>query len=415
MGNCCVPPCDQDPLSLSIDRKDSVGDFSKVIIPKVSLEKSLIESSNSKKAFRKSLENSQKSIKILVLQPETAEFTKNEIRSRNLTESNQFKCSCGSTYSWKVDLVLQNYLKSGSWKILCSDCSCIFSSPGWLCGNCDSKLCPACSALLCYSIPEIKCENQHNLEFSIENVMYRHEKFNKKTFKCNMCEVEKIEECFTCSACDYYLCIECANSLGVNVRPSVQCYGKHSLEYKFRDQANDFCQCSLCFEDGIKDRVECEECEFIACFNCVVQSFNDKLVHPGIMCKKKHLFQLQSIKRLRKHKEKWIYCLMCDKANMKYAYGCKSCEDCICLECLRNLVGIIRRFTSSLCPKGHKYLWNPANEPLKPTCQYCQNSLNFSGFFCGICNHSVCYECIQYPNSFASRGSNLSLSYITNN
>jgi hypothetical protein len=116
------------------------------------------------------------------------------------------------------------------------------------------------------------------------------------------------------------------------------------------------------------------------------------------------------MKKLRKHKEKWIICLKCNRANMKYTYGCKVCEECLCLTCMRDVMNIIEQYSASQCPRGHRYIWNPSKQRVKKTCFFCQSFLEFSGFFCGLCNHSICVECIQYSNSFISRSSIISIS-----
>jgi hypothetical protein len=120
---------------------------------------------------------------------------------------------------------------------------------------------------------------------------------------------------------------------------------------------------------------------------------------------------LESMKKVKKDKQKWIICLRCSSVNMKYVYGCKECQECLCLDCGRDVLRSICEFSAKPCARGHAYIWNPQGAVLEQ-CFFCQVKLEFSGFYCAICAHAVCVECIQYSNSFSSRYSSLSSSLI---
>lgn len=410
MGNCCTPTCDQDHhLNLSIDKRESILD-------------------NLKPAYEskpKTLTNSQQkenplseSYKVVISNIESTQITKFENSGpcfSPISKISQPTCGCGSKFIWQEDLANLFFKACSKWNMPCIQCYKLFSSRGLHCPSCNSVICQQCSVQMYPSIPILTCPLGHELEYCQDTVPYTLEKLNKKTFSCEKCKNLKIEPSFNCKTCKYNLCVTCSQVSGSNMKNSITCYGQHELLYKNLEKEESLnIQCSLCFKGGCKEIMHCEECEFYACFYCIVNLCSNKPLHPGITCKFQHALVLESMKKVKKSKRQWIICLRCNLANMKYVYVCKECQECLCMECARDVRRTICEFNYKPCARGHYYVWNPEGVKRIDNCFFCSTKLEFSGFYCEICAHAVCIECIQYSNSFTSRYSSLSAS-INNN
>lgn len=403
MGNCCLPTCDQDQLNLSIDKRESCLEYFKP---------------NSETKSKKLLDSQQPenplslSFKVVISNVESTQMSKFDFTGACYSPINKASspiCRCGTKFIWQEDLANLYFKITSKWNMPCTECQKLFSSRGLHCPSCNSVVCQQCSIEMHPSIPILKCPLGHELEYSQDTIPYTLEKCNKKTFNCEKCQKDKIESSFTCRTCKYNICINCSHASGSNMNNLVSCYGKHELLYKNLEKEESLnTQCSLCFKGGCKDIMHCEECEFYACFYCIVNLCSDRPLHPGITCKYQHVLMLESMKKVKKNRKKWIICLRCGLVNMKYVYVCKECQECLCMDCAKEVRRTIGEFNYKPCARGHFYIWNPEGVNRIDKCFFCSTKLEFSGFYCEICAHAVCVECIQYSNSFTSRYSSLS-------
>ena len=123
--------------------------------------------------------------------------------------------------------------------------------------------------------------------------------------------------------------------------------------------------------------------------------------HPAMRCKNDgKLLVIRDMKSERQRLNRLIYCKICNKNSMMYAFYCDSCFNCYCLGCGRNMVECIQTSSGKLCVNGHKLEWilDSPNDQQLYQCSICKNTYDCGCLYCKTDDLKYCLNDIKALN-----------------
>ncbi|OMJ85117.1 hypothetical protein SteCoe_13648 [Stentor coeruleus] len=393
MGNCCATiNAEESRYSISIDHASNSIDLQPLpIIKTESSSNSLILPKIPIKPI----------FEALISEKDTCAGIKEEtsILTLQSPEECDIKCTCGSYYLYKADLVFWHYEKFGNWNIQCSVCLNYFSKSAWKCNHCDKIICRDCGNIEGMQAIIEYCENNHELIWSPNTCAYYSQEYNKSSYICGLCKRSRNEPSWACRDCEYDICLHCGIQKGLIPTTNLLICGENKPLLHYKKSDIPFI-CNKCNDITNKNSYSCSDCDFSLCTSRSEPLLACMIAHPGIKCKKNHDLKVIKIENVKKRSGRWYICLKCDNVSMKYGYLCTECCECYCLKCGDEIVRAIEKYSGRNCGMGHGLVWNPCFEveDSENLCMVCWKRIYGGCFRCEDCGISVCVDDIAKIN-----------------
>lgn len=334
----------------------------------------------------------------------------NKSNSIVINESNSL-CPEGHTYNWRSDLVyckiqnasLADLSQPSTYHIQCSECSKIFSKPGWQCQNCASILCESCGSST-YQKSVLYCKKNHELIWCIDSWALNIEtnKSTKSSITCNACHKSYQEPAYVCRECNFYSCISCSNKKGVKPPNNLLvcdngCENKHLLTLQ---SAKDVVSpCRICGNKVSGNAYKSNDCEYVTCQLCGIKNTLKMLRHPGVKCRNSHpAMVLNDFRNMPKtHKYK---CLACYCHGFKFGMFCVYCGEAYCLKCSDKLQSFLENFIGKNSADGSIIEWfgtTDFDQEETFTCSSCSKS-ELAGLYFYDQQNRFCTDCVSSLN-----------------
>lgn len=395
MGNCCNNHynTEESRFSISIERQGSIVDLQPLPII-------VTESSSDPDSVEIHQHMKQKS-EGLVSEKETCAGAKeeNSFITVQTHENGDNKCSCGSRFIWRSDLVFWHNEKFGNWNIHCDFCLNYFSKSAWQCSHCEKIMCRNCGSAENMH-PQIEhCINSHELLWSPNSSAHYFQEYNKSFYKCALCKKYRCEASWSCRECEYDICIHCGVQKSLIPPTNLMiCEEKKILVHKKKSDIPFICK--KCNDITNKNSYWCSTCDFSICGKCSDPLLATLTVHPGLKCRLNHDLKTIKIDSVKKKSGRWYICMKCDNIGMKYGYLCTACCECYCLDCGDQIIKAVSEFSGVKCGKGHNMFWQPScgDEEEENLCTICWKRIFCGCFRCNECEINICVDDISRIN-----------------
>ena len=313
-----------------------------------------------------------------------------------------FECDKGHELKWHSDIPFRYESINSTWLIRCDSCSNTYTGPGYHCDQCNYNLCETCCKPFSKPRQVLFCEANHELLWSPALVWKYKSEGHPDSFNCNLCKSSRHEPSWSCSACNYDVCLKCAQQADI-VFPQeyIKCgQVNHPLDYVTSVEPSEIDDkpvthlCDLC-ENVINDsepRLLCNSHKFDVCIECANKRLYDMIPHPAFKCKEGKNLRVQSRVAVKEETEDDIKCQGCGDEEFNYGYICEVCLTAYCFKCSAKIYSGILNSHKQTCPDGHRLFWNfcSKRESLNYNCDICKLKFAHGTYTCSDCNYYIC-------------------------
>ncbi|OMJ68545.1 hypothetical protein SteCoe_33965 [Stentor coeruleus] len=246
--------------------------------------------------------------------------TKKGVLSPKLTcEKNHdlmWKCTVASKY--------EKLYKNSFWS--CNSCSLRSTKPVWHCSYCNFNLCQKCASK--NSVISIELKN---------TCLLKHKLINKQCFgetQCSNCSNLISNFGNSCEVCNYNTCEKCNELQNLDIAQDnvISCTKGHLLRWDIVNSK----MCVVCRQNVNSKAFSCKACSFYICFECA--DYLEEIRRNNIIRKDKNQHELSITPvDLSTFREKIFYCYAC---NIQFnsnciAFSCTLCNFFFCINCFR--------------------------------------------------------------------------------
>lgn len=241
--------------------------------------------------------------------------------------STKLTCDNNHDLMWKCTVVskYEKSLNNSFWS--CNSCSLRSTTPVWHCSQCNFNLCQKCASTNGANPIELK-----------NTCLLKHKLANKQYFEetlCSNCSNPIFNFGNSCEACNYHTCEKCNELLKLDIAQDsvVSCTKGHLLRWDKIDSET----CAVCRQKANNKAFSCKACRFYMCFECA--DYLEEVKRNKIIRKDKNQHQLfitpVDFSTLG---EITFYCNACSIQfnNNCIAFSCALCNIFFCINCFRN-------------------------------------------------------------------------------
>ena len=307
---------------------------------------------------------------------------------RSISLKDSVKCDRGHILTWDHNIVFKIFERSDKIILKCDKCSVEFSRPCWHCSKCNYFLCESCGIKAGANPTKITCRKEHDLIFSPDICFYNDSKGNGYNFTCKNCNKIKREPAWECRACEYGICMVCANEK----------FGFPSKLDQSQELSNNSYTkllCKYCKTEINGMLYACSPCSYYICSECYDYLSSPQAGHPVLSCQQLHITRWVG--------KKDFLCNSCLTRKSQEHFNCRICCINFCSECSMILLKNMRTALNKIHGDSkHSIRWTFIPKSIDnndPMCVRCKKNFKIGMFHCSICIRSYCALCCDSTRS----------------